>query len=211
MFVLVYMPKMAPPYTTCRNGLHNGFKIWKVEQSLKSPHMFFYLCSSLQCLYTPLHLTWRTHRADFIISMIYIRGSYKRGYFHSSISLHCHFHYLLHISLFSFSPYLSETLTHSLDVQNKITPPSPTHSAHILLYHSSCHAGGRPAKCHGDADGARLSRGLRVMYLWAFSRTIDLSVAQERRGGGACRREAGECRCTFSRLSIFRLSSDAGR
>lgn len=39
-------------------------------------------------------------------------------------------------------------------------------------------------KGHSDADGARLSRGLRVMYLGAFSRTIDLSGAEERRMSG---------------------------
>lgn len=60
----------------------------------------------------------------------------------------------LHIFLFSFSPYLSKTLTRSLVVENKMIPLSPTHSAHILLLHSSCHAGERPTKCHSDADGA---------------------------------------------------------
>ena len=75
-------------------GYTMALKSGKLSKVWKARICFFYLCSSLQCLYTPLHLTWRTHRADFIISMIYIRGSYKRGYFHSSISLHCHFHYL---------------------------------------------------------------------------------------------------------------------
>lgn len=121
---------------------------------------------------------------DFIISMIHIRGSYKRGYFHSSISLHCHFHYLCifpcsHLALISVR-HSHARLSFRIKLHHHRPPTRPIFCCSIPLVT----LGGRPAKCHGDADRARLSRGLRVMYLWAFSRTIDLSVAQERKGGG---------------------------
>lgn len=100
----------------------------------------------------------------------------------------------LHIFLFSFSPYQSKTLIRSLVVKNKITPLSPTHSACILLFHSSCHTEERPTKCHGNADGAWFSR---VMHLRALSRTIE-------RGKDEWRRKQASAHALFHGSPSFR-------
>lgn len=64
-------------------------------------------------------------------------------------------------------------------------------------------------KCHSDADGARLSREIRVMYLGAFSRTIDLYGVEDRTPSEG--ESSAGADTLFQSLSIFWLSTDGGR
>lgn len=150
-------------------------------------------------------LTWFHYHHDKYIW----GGNYKARLFPLINLFPLSFSLSLLIFLLSFSPYLPKTLIPLLVVQNKITPISPTHlptaisNVPFLFSHWE-----RTTKCQRNADRTWLWRGFHVTYFRAFSRTIDLSGADERRGW--VEEEAAKYWCTIPCLSIFQLSSDAG-
>lgn len=146
---------------------------------------------------------------DYIITMINIHvWDETISFAIISCKFHCHLCYLCTFPVFTLLISQPDTHTLACILRIKLHQISSTHSLHILLFHS-CQPEEGPNKRYSSADRTWLSCGIYVMDLRAFSRTIDLSGADEERrsGGGGMQVQM----YFFSCLFIFLLSSDSNR